>query len=74
MKKFMLYIYYTERAIYPSIECIYHTNTFIYLVFQAKIKDFDAVEAWAPSYEKIQYENILVGTALRDWLHSLQTK
>ncbi|CAM9637514.1 unnamed protein product, partial [Ectocarpus sp. 4 AP-2014] len=41
---------------------------------EAKILDFNAVETWVPFYEKIAYEDMLVGERLRDWLRSLETK
>lgn len=44
-----------------------------FLHLQAKIRDFDAVKLWAPYYEKILYEDMLVGNGLRDWLKSLET-
>lgn len=43
-------------------------------ILQAKIRDFNAVEKWAPHYERILYEDMLVGDGLTDWLHSLDTK
>lgn len=43
-------------------------------MFQAKIRDFNAVEAWAPRFERLQYEEVLEGNGLRDWLHMLETK
>ncbi|CAM9847301.1 unnamed protein product [Ectocarpus fasciculatus] len=46
----------------------------IYELRKAKILDFNAVEAWVPYYEKVVYEDMLVGTGLREWLRSLETK
>ncbi|CAN0435140.1 unnamed protein product [Pylaiella littoralis] len=45
----------------------------IYELRKAKIRDFNAVKTWAPFYEKILYEDILVGDGLRGWLKSLET-
>lgn len=42
-------------------------------LLQAKVRDFENVKTWAPYYEKILYEDILVGSGLRDWLKSLET-
>ncbi|CAM9743221.1 unnamed protein product [Scytosiphon promiscuus] len=46
----------------------------IYELRKAKIRDFNAVETWAPFYEKILYEDMLVGNGLRDWIESLDTR
>lgn len=43
------------------------------LLFQAKIRDFNAVKLWAPYYEKILYEDMLEGDGLETWLKSLET-
>ncbi|CAM9779813.1 unnamed protein product, partial [Ectocarpus sp. 13 AM-2016] len=51
-----------------------HAYGSIYDLRKAKILDFNAVETWVPFYEKIAYEDMLVGERLRDWLRSLETK
>ncbi|CAM9789742.1 unnamed protein product [Ectocarpus fasciculatus] len=51
-----------------------HAYGNIYELRKAKILDFNAVEAWVPFYEKVVYEDMLVGTQLRDWLRSLEIK
>ncbi|CAM9939317.1 unnamed protein product [Ectocarpus sp. 12 AP-2014] len=46
----------------------------IYELRKAKILDFNAVETWVPFYEKVVYEDMLIGPGLQDWLRSLETK
>ncbi|CAM9217075.1 unnamed protein product [Hapterophycus canaliculatus] len=40
----------------------------IYELRKAKIRDFSAVETWVPFYEKVLYEDMLVGDGLKDWV------
>ena len=55
-------------------ESMLECRGFSWLVAQAKIRDFNAVQKWAPYYEKILYEDMLVGNQLQEWLRLLDTK
>ncbi|CAM9117918.1 unnamed protein product [Ascophyllum nodosum] len=46
----------------------------IYELRKAKIRDFNAVQEWAPFYEKILYEDVVVDGKLQEWLRSLSSK
>lgn len=73
IREFSLVLIFRAQSPTPTAPAT--TNLcYVFVLAQAKIRDFNAVKTWVPYYEKVLYEDMLAGNGLRDWIRMLDTR